>query len=293
MRVSSRDSLPLRQDSIPDSLNVVTGIAGGTDSIVVRPLLYLLWEPVPDTPFFIQAWKRHPFFDFNSQPVIIRADWRKTEGKEWMFYVLTGMLLLFALLRQLFAKYFQDLFRVFFRTSLKQKQIREQLMQNQLPSLLLNVFFIATAGLYINFLLYRYGSAPINDFWLLYLYCCAGLCLIYIGKYIALRMAGWLFSMKEGAASYIFIVFIVNKIIGIFLLPVLALLAFAEDPLYSISLVLSWCGIAGLLLYRFVLGYAAIRNEIRFNLFHFFLYLCAFEVAPLLVLYKLSIVVFR
>jgi hypothetical protein len=70
------------------------------------------------------------------------------------------------------------------------------------------------------------------------------------------------------------------------------LLAFTNNPVYTIAMVVSWCGIGALLLYRFVLGYTAIRNEVKFNLFHFFLYLCAFELAPLLLIYKVLLFVF-
>jgi hypothetical protein len=289
------DSLASGRDSIlPDSAIVATGITvPPRDLLSMRPVSLNGWEISRDTPFYIQVLQHHPYFPFNTESVAIRLDRRKFEGKELLFYVLAGLLLVFALLKQVFAKYFSDLFRVFFRTTLKQRQIREQLMQNPLPSLLFNLFFIATTGLYADFLFHHFGVVPIEDFWLFYLYCCAALSLIYLGKYIGLKIAGWLFNMKEAAASYIFIVFIINKVIGIFLLPVLVLLAFTGDPIYPVSLVLSWCGIGALLLYRFVLGLAAVRNEVRVNLFHFFLYLCAFELAPLLLIYKLLLLVFK
>lgn len=292
----SRDSLPVR-NSRPAGRAVVTADSGAgrpiADSSSIRPPSRNTWELSAGIPFYIQVLQRHPYFNFTDQPVAIRPGIRKFEGKEMLFYVLAGLLLLFALLKQVFGKYFADLFRVFFRTTLKQKQIREQLMQNPLPSLLFNIFFIATTGLYIDFLFHYAGIVPVQDFWLLYLYCCIGLFLIYLGKYIALRTAGWLFNMKEAAVSYIFIVFIINKVIGIFLLPVLVLLAFAGEPVYTVTLAVSWCGIGGLLLYRFILGFAAIRNEVRFNLFHFFLYLCAFELSPLLLIWKLLLSDFK
>lgn len=266
----------------------------------MRPVIRDTWEIDTNAPFFGQILRHHPYFDFVSKPISMQV-YRKTfHGKEILFYAIAGLLLLFALLKHGFGKYFNDLFRVFFRTSLKQRQIREQLQQNLLPSLLFNVFFVASGGLYINFMLHYFGLAPNvhagaraqQDFWLIYLYCCLGLTIIYAGKFIGLKATGWLFNMKRAAESYIFIVFIINKVIGVFLLPFLVLLAFANEPIYTISLVLSWCGIGALLLYRFILGFAAIRNEVRFNLFHFFLYLCAFEITPLLLIYKLLLLIF-
>lgn len=159
-------------------------------------------------------------------------------------------------------------------------------MQTPLPSLLMNGFFVVSGGLYVTFLLQHFKLNPNNNFWLLFLYCCIGLSAAYFVKFIGLKISGWLFNMTEAANSCIFIVFIVNKMIGILLLPFLLLLAFSLGDVYSVGLTLSWCLVAGLFIYRFILTYAAVRNQVKVNPFHFFLYLCAFEIAPLLLVYK-------
>jgi hypothetical protein len=56
---------------------------------------------------------------------------------------------------------------------------------------------------------------------------------------------------------------------------------------------LSWCLLIGLLAYRIILTFAAVRNQVKVNPFHFFLYLCAFEIAPLLLVYKGLLLFFR
>ena len=132
-----------------------------------------------------------------------------------------------------------------------------------------------------------------NDFWLFFLYSSIGLSVIYLVKFVMLKVAGWILGQEEAANSYIFIVFIINKVVGVFLLPILVLLAFLKGGGYQVTLVLSWIGIGGLFLYRFILAYSAIHNQVRFNLFHFFLYLCAFEIAPLLLIYKLLLIIFQ
>lgn len=280
----------------PETADTVQSILpGDTLTLSYRPIVHDTWDIKEGIPVGMQLLEHHPYYKFNEKAIAVESVRKKPEGKETIFYVLVGLLLVFALLKQGFGKYFSDLFRVFFQTTLKQRQIREQLMQNPFPSLVFNIFFVASAGLYVNFMLHYFGFVPHHpelNFWIMYLYCSLGLAIIYTGKYIGLKIVGWLFNMQKAASSYTFIVFIINKVIGIFLLPFLLLLAFAQEPLYSIALVLSWCGIGALLLYRFILGFGAIRNEVRFNLFHFFLYLCAFEIAPLLLIYKLLLLVF-
>jgi hypothetical protein len=285
--VSAPDTNDLTIDTIA-SAGVTTN-----DSVSRRPFNYgQTWAIDQTIPLYWQILKHHPYYDFSAVALAVPSNVRKVQGKEVMFYAMMGLLLVFALLKQGFGKYFFDLFRVFFRTTMKQRQIREQLMQTQFPSLIFNMFFIASAGLYINFMLHYFKITPVKNFWLLYLYCCIGLAVIYFGKFIGLKVIGWLLNMQKAADSYIFIVFIINKVIGIFLLPFLILIAFASDPVYSVSLVLSWVTIGVLLVYRLILGFASIRNEVRFNLFHFFLYLCAFEIVPLLLIYKLLLYIF-
>lgn len=264
-----------------------------SDSVSKKPIgTDILWQAVSNMPLQQQILERHPYFNFNAKAVSVRSDRKDFKGKELLFYVIIALVIIFALFKLAFAKYFTDLFRVFFRTTLKQRQIKEQLMQTPIPSLMFNGFFVASAGLYATLLLHYFDFTPVNNFWLLYLYCCIGLSVIYLVKFVGLIICGWLFNMKKAADSYIFIVFIINKVIGISLLPFLALLGFTDGVMYSVALVLSWCCVGGLLLYRFILGFAAIRNEVRFNLFHFFLYLCAFEIAPLLLIYKLLLFFF-
>jgi hypothetical protein len=159
-------------------------------------------------------------------------------------------------------------------------------MQTPLPSLLLNGFFVISGGLYISFLLQYFKLGAEEEFWILFLYSCLGLSIAYMVKFLGLKIAGWIFSIKETTDSYIFIVFIINKMIGILLLPFLVVLAFGQGKIYSFSLTLSWCMIAAMLMYRIILSYSVVRNQIKVNPFHFFLYFCAFEIAPLLLVYR-------
>jgi hypothetical protein len=262
-----------------------------SDSVSKRPVVITAWQMnTTDSSlrsFTQQILAHHPYFGFASA-VDQRPQQRikQFHGKELIFYLLILLLILYGLLRRLFPKYFSDLFRLFFRTTIKQRQIKEQLMQTPLPSLLLNGFFVISASLYLSFVLQHFELNRLNNFWLLALYCCVGLSLVYFIKFVGLKISGWLFNMEEAAHSYIFIVFVVNKMIGILLLPFIVIIAFTTGDIYSIAFTLSWCLIGALLIYRFILTYTAVRNQVKVNPFHFFLYLCAFEIAPLLLIYK-------
>lgn len=213
-------------------------------------------------------------------------------GKEALFYYILFLLLLMGIMRRVFSKYFSDLFRVFFQTTLKQKQIREQLLQTPLPSVLMNFFFVLSTGLYINLVLHYFGLSVTDNFWIQYIYCSWALGTIYLVKYFGLQITGWIFNVRELINAYTFVVFLVNKVIGIFILVFLVLISFTQGPLNQVVMTLSWMGVGILLIYRFILSYGVTRNQIKFNPFHFLLYIIAFEVIPLLLIYKMLLLIF-
>lgn len=236
--------------------------------------------------FIRQAYAHNKFFGFSSNPLLITSNRKEFRGKEILFYTILLVLLFFAFIRFSFPKYVGDLFRVAFRTTLKQRQMGEQLVQTPVPSLLLNFFFLIAASLYISFVLQHYQLSQDYDFWLLWFYCFVALAVIYVIKYLSLKFFGWLFNISATTDGYIFIVFMINKIIGVFLLPFLVLLAFTDNTIYEVAFAISYLGVFGLLAYRFILSYGLARKQIRVNPFHFFLYLCAFEIVPLLLIYE-------
>jgi hypothetical protein len=289
----SNDSLA-KPDSIlhTDPLQVITF----PDSVYKKPVTSSGWKIIPGSSLqklTYEILQHHPYFGFSATPQIVRSDNKIFEGKEILFYGLILIVIIYALLRRAFPKYFNDLFQLFFRTTLKQRQIKEQLMQTPFPSLLLNIFFIITGALYVNFLLSHYNLELFDNFWLTFVYCAFGLSAAYFIKFLGLKISGWLFNMQEAADSYLFIVFIINKMIGIFLLPFLFFMAFTRGDIYEVALMFSWFIIAALLFYRVLLTYNIVRNQIKVNPFHFFLYFCAFEIAPLLVVYKGLLLYFR
>lgn len=216
---------------------------------------------------------------------------RDFQGKEIFFYVLLVLILFLGILKKLFPKYFADLFRIFFQRTLKQRQLYEQLVQTPLPSLLLNIFFLVVGGLYISFLLNYYHLEKVDNFWVQALYATGALSAIYLGKYATLKFSGWLFQLRDPADDYSFIVFMINKMIGIFLLPCLVLIFLSGAALAQFALYLSFAGLGIMWLYRIILTFQLSRNRVKVNLFHFLLYIFGFEIIPLVLIYKLLLLV--
>jgi hypothetical protein len=280
VRKAIRDSLrALQKDSITMAAHAPA--VGPKDSGAVKAAAPVVAGPPPVTatppgkpaipePPAISFWQKvlgeNPYFNFTGKTVVEIFEIHRARSRDSLFYLLVIILFYFALVRIFYEKYFNNLMTLFFRVSLRQQQIREQVLQTPLPSLMLNILFVVSAGLYATFLLLYSRIGEGMRFWTLYLYCMLILAGIYFIKFLVLKFIGWVFSISRATDIYIFIVFLVNKMMGIFLLPFLILITFSGD--------------------RALASYRPVRNEIKLTAFYFFLYLCAFEIAPLLLIYK-------
>ncbi|MGZ8554371.1 MAG: DUF4271 domain-containing protein [Chitinophagaceae bacterium] len=235
---------------------------------------------------FQQVIANHPLLPFKQKAVQSNIYRRNENANEPLFYFLVVLLFYFAGIKFFFSKYVDNLATLFFRVTMRQQQIREQLLQTPLASLLLNILFVVSSGLYLSLLAKYYNFTTFGGLWVTFLYAMSFVSALYLGKFIILKITGWIFNIGNATDTYIFIVFLVNKMIGIFLLPLVILLSFPNRFLLPVVILLSYIMLVLLFGYRFINAFRPIRSEIKVNRFHFFLYLCAFEIAPLLLIYK-------
>ncbi len=233
--------------------------------------------------YYSSAW-----LPFQKEPVFEIIPERLPSGKEWLFYILSGLVALLASIRLIFPKYFKNLFLLFMQTSIRQKQTREQLLQNNLASVFLNFLFLTSAGLYLT-LLIQFKQWVDLPFYQLLLYIVGILFIVYLGKYIFLAFSGWVFNVPEATGSYTFIVFLVNKVLGIILIPFILLITFSPLAIKHIAITISIGIILVLFLYRYLISFGVIRSNLKVSALHFFLYLCAVELLPLVLIYKLLV----
>jgi len=209
-------------------------------------------------------------------------------SKDFVFYLILTLFLFLGVLNTVFKNYFNAMIRVFFKTSLRQSQLTDQLMQAKQPSLFLNIFSVLVTGFYIFTLLNYKKIIGFNQLEVLFFSCLAVL-IIYIGKYFIIQIAGWITGFKHEAVSYTFLIFLVNKLLAIVLLPAICVIVFSNNNIglfaYNISLVA--VGIFYLL--RCFRSYGIFENKLNLGKFHFLLYILAIEFIPVLLVLKIGL----
>ncbi len=214
------------------------------------------------------------------------------DNKQPFFYLILFLFLVLGITRTLYSRYFSTLFRVFFNTSLRQNQLTDQLEQAKIPSLIFNVFFVTTTGLYSYFLLHYFYSNHEKLDWYVLFVCIAAVAIAYLVKYLSLKFTGWVSNYTAEADTYIFIIFLLNKVIGIFLLPIITFMAFSTYQIASYAMLVSFIFIAILFIIRFFRAFSLLQNRLKISGFHFFLYIVALEVLPIVLIYKTVVLYF-
>jgi len=203
------------------------------------------------------------------------------------FYLLVGLCIILGLIRYGDPRYFTMLIGAYRGTG-SGRQWRELLQAAALANLGMNIFFCAVAGAYIYYITAGTTTKLMGAYRapLVLLVLIAGMMLMYAGKYLVLRFSGWVFRVESLASEYIFNVFLVNKIIGIVLLPFVIVIAFAGREWVQPMAILSGVIVLGLLATRYLRSWSAFYAFFKGSRFHFFTYLCASEILPMAVLVK-------
>jgi hypothetical protein len=208
------------------------------------------------------------------------------------WFTITLILLLGSLtwFRYFFHKIFTQLVSAFFNTTAANQIVRDESVLLQRASLILSVLSYAMMGLFLYRISYHFhwqipffqtGLLRFTLFSLL-------VALAYSLKMVAVRFLSTIFDQERPAAHYIFILFLMVMMCGLILLPANILLAYAPDPIPQWTLIATFVILTLLFLYRLIKAASIWLSIPGSSIFHLFLYFCAFEIAPLLIIWKVG-----
>lgn len=207
------------------------------------------------------------------------------------FYLLLGLCFLLGAIKTIHPKYFNDVWRAFINPTLGSRQLKDMIQAATIPNMLMNLFSSVVIGCYIFYLIsvnrdWRFSELPSS---LVISLLVVLVIIIYLCKYLFINFTGWAFNINPTTDQYNFNVFLVNKVIGMLLLPFVVGFAFLNS---SWDVPLTICSVfvlVALLLNRYIRSWNIFAPFFLNSRFHFFMYLCAFEISPMAVLMKLVI----
>ncbi|MCA5004356.1 DUF4271 domain-containing protein [Sphingobacterium bovistauri] len=203
----------------------------------------------------------------------------------WLVVALVLILVGLALVRIFFSVTFLNVVYGYFNERVLAQISKEDNMLTSWPYIFLYIIFSFSLGLFVVI----YVSAKedllfmtISNFTRLSLVI-GGL---FVAKLLLIRIISVIFEAKRMARDYITVLYIVYFNTMLILIPILILAIFL--PFYYLDYLAVILGIGVLLIfsYRILRTALSLLGHLKFSIFYLILYLCALEIAPILILVK-------
>jgi Domain of unknown function (DUF4271) len=209
----------------------------------------------------------------------------------WQIGILLFSVLLLGFAKAFSVNRFKQVVKSIFSYRISTEIIREEKVFYHRVNLLLTTIHICITSLFI----YQLGFLIKASFhesitFIFYLKILAFLLVLYVLKYFFARMLAIVFNQQALASEYIFNVSLYNNFQGVLFIPILLILYFTTFNFSSILMYIALPVLGlGLLLRLFRL--VMIGNAKSISYFYIFLYICTLEILPLVVIFKIFILV--
>lgn len=233
----------------------------------------------------LKLFSNHQLKQFNTHPQPTNK-----ENTDWIFITLLLAYAAFIWVKVFYNKIFIQISQAFFNNRITNQIVRDENILVQKASVLLTIIFYLVASLFIYqiSILYDWNPDYVGTGFNRFLIFAFAISLIYTIKLLILKVVGHVFMVDKAIVIYIFNIFLINNLLGIALLPVLTFISFSH--VYTeYAVYLAFVLIGGAFFYRLIRGCLIGLTYSRFSILYLFLYLCALEIAPLLVLIKILI----
>lgn len=209
---------------------------------------------------------------------------------DWFTVVLFLVTAGITIIKVFYSKIFNQLFNAFYSLAVTSQVVRDENILVQRASILLNVIFYGSAGLFLYYVSVRFGwNHPVFNEGILRFFFFAFVTAVFFSlKMLLLKVLSGIFEIEKPVSIYIFSIFLTNNMLGIFLVPLIACIVYVHAA-YTIYLIYA-CTVAILLAFFYLLYRAVVISSTlsRFSLYYLFLYFCTLEIAPLLLIIKAS-----
>jgi hypothetical protein len=104
-----------------------------------------------------------------------------------------------------------------------------------------------------------------------------------------MKFTALVFPFKNEVNQYNFNFFLAQKTVGVILIPVNLFIAYSPGYLQSVIIVLALIMIAAFMIWILLKGLEISRNLLQHDAFHYFIYICTLEIAPVCILVKVVV----
>lgn len=209
---------------------------------------------------------------------------------DWLVGVLVVAFFLFATVRLIFNKYLSQLLQATINYSTFSRALRERYFNLFHASFRLDVIFTMILPLFgYQFLSAFKINLGFTKSYYVYLVCIGMLIGYFTAKKLIYSIIGILTESRQEVQEYLFSITVYNRVLGLFLLPLTAIIAFV--PLHQPKpLLFTGLGIIVIFYFLSLMRGARIFLKKHFSISYLILYLCTLEFLPLILIYNILLI---
>ncbi len=209
---------------------------------------------------------------------------------DWFAIVLFFLIVGITTVKVFYQNIFRQLVEAVYSFAVTNQVVRDENLLVQRASVLLNVIFYCSSGLFFYWISVRYNwNHPIlNEGLLRFLFFAFVTAVFFTVKMLLLKLLGAIFNLDKPVAVFIFSIFLTNNLLGVLLVLITSFMAYLSGVslINYVYLVLGILSLAFIfLLYR---AFLISRTVQGYSLYYLILYFCTLEIVPIVLIIKLA-----
>ena len=220
-------------------------------------------------------------------PEVVSAT-QEDKDRRFQITAFIGVLLTLVILMTLFRSFISRLQKAFINSNSFNQLHRDQLSFNRGLFLFFYLFFFLAAGELIHLVLKTFDiDVPLGGNLSTWLLLSLGVGLFYAFKHILWSFLGYALPVRKELDLYSFLVMVFNILLGVLLIPANMAIAYSPVEIRKVVVVIVLVSVIGFWGFRCLRALLFTNKQLALHTFHFLLYLCVVEIAPVLVLAKI------
>jgi hypothetical protein len=212
---------------------------------------------------------------------------KQTYSKNFLFWIFLITLILMAFVVSNARTAVQNAYQALLSDNALRQIHRDQVGWGNFGQLALYGLFWLNMGIFAFLMFYRFsGQSPYGQF-ATFLLCVGGVSLAFLIKHAILYVIASVFPIAKEVKLYNYIIITGGIFLSLILLPINIFIAYSPDSLKEIFIYAAFGVIALVYLVRSLRSLSVASPFLMTDQFHFLLYLCAVEIAPIMILVKL------
>jgi hypothetical protein len=281
-----------KQIPLLDSVAIATAakeqfIADSIATLYIKPGDPMRRNLLTDTLLKMYLYKGHGFWDMppTSKSYLKEGKSRQTRD-QWIIVIIIGLLIYTAVLHRLMHKDFESVWLSFYNKRMLTQVSKEDNLISFWTFVGLFLLFGLTFGLFLYQLASYYHVFYSIGGLQLFASLSFTIITLFAAKFLLLKFIGFVFNINKLVSEYLSVLYLTYFNIAFVFLPVVVCFSLVSASIIPLILLLALTLIVIIFIWQYIRSSVNIISNILFHKFYLFIYLCALEICPILILIK-------